>query len=130
MVRGVPDWATFVKTDPSEMIKRYIEVIEQGYAYNATDVIYTVPEEKILYIDSGWLDGFNEGAAPSLVYIYVRDEDDNFVYYLYILYLPAGVARNVALPIPVCISIPPGYDIVLTSSPDTYGYGLIHGWEE
>lgn len=130
MVRGVPDWATFVKTDPSEMIRRYLEVIVHEGVYQGEKILYTVPADKILYMDAAWMDGYNEGTTFSSAYVYVRDENDDLVYYLLGRYFPPEGTAFIALPIPVCISVPPEYDIVLYGGLLTHATGFIHGWEE
>lgn len=105
--------------------------ITKGRSSEGTEIAYTVPANKKLFVASVFLSTAYSGAISAWVNVLLRDGDDDTVYYIYSLkYLTAGQQSNSMFFIPA-LEAEAGWDVVLYNSSDDLGATVIfHGWLE
>ena len=84
------------------------------YATNAggaTNIIYTVPENKILFISSAWVSARASAVSSGHFGIAIRNDEDDFTVYLLFIALNASSIMALSNQYRPAIQVPAGYDV-------------------
>jgi len=98
---------------------------------NTTEIVYTIPAGKVLFIDSAFLGIFNSSASANRVRLEIRDAADVYVSIILAAGCQASSGGQVSKCYPVAREVPAGYDIIIYSpAASVYATGGISGWLE
>lgn len=106
------------------------QVIADNSAENATVEIYEVSAGKTLYLTCAIVGGKNNAATAQLVYVQVRDGDDNTQYSLFVYGLAVDGGGGSSATFNPPLEIPESWDIIVgTIVAGCVGYATLHGYE-